>query len=135
MTNLQTIQSLYEAAAARDRDRLLEIFDPEIEWVQNEGFPGGGTHRGVEAVFDEVFTKLRQRWEGWRAGVDRYLDAGDAIIALGSYRGTYKETGKPMAAAFAHVYWLRDGRIMRFEQYTDTLMVARAMEAGGGAAS
>ena len=30
-------------------------------------------------------------------------------------------------AAFAHVYWVRDGRIVRFEQYTDTHQVVEAM--------
>ncbi len=32
-----------------------------------------------------------------------------------------------MQSAFAHVYWIRDCRIVRFQLYTDTLMVARAM--------
>ena len=31
-----------------------------------------------------------------------------------------------MTAAFAHVYWLRDGRVVRFEQYADTAKVVEA---------
>jgi hypothetical protein len=46
---------------------------------------------------------------------------------LGEYRGTYKTTGKSTTAAFAHVYKLRNGRIFKFQQYTDTLKVAEAM--------
>ncbi len=48
-------------------------------------------------------------------------------MALGEYRGTHKQTGRSTVAAFAHVYDLRDGRITRFRQYTDTAMVAEAM--------
>lgn len=127
-SNLALVQALYEAFAARDRDRILEIFDPEIEWIQNEGFPGGGRHVGAETVLNDVFAKFRTEWEVWQAVVDRWLDAGEAIVALGKYRSLHKTTGRSMNAAFAHVYWVRDGRIVRFEQYTDTLKVAEAME-------
>lgn len=127
-SNLAIIQTLYEAFAARDRDRILEIFDPEIEWIQNEGFPGGGRHVGAEAVLNDVFAKFRVDWEVWQAVVERWLDAGEAIVALGEYRGTHKTTGRSMKAAFAHVYWVRGGRIVRFEQYADTLKVAEAMQ-------
>lgn len=75
-SNLTIVQTLYEAFAARDRDRILEIFDPEIEWIQNEGFPEGGRHVGAEAVMNDVFAKLRgigrlgRRWStgGWTRG-------------------------------------------------------------------
>jgi uncharacterized protein len=127
MTNLQTVKDLYGAFATGDRDRILEIFDPQIQWVQNEGFPGGGRHVGAQAVLDDVFAKFRVEWSDWRAEVDNWLDAGDTIIALGKYHGTHKTTGQSMTAAFAHVYWLKDGRITRFEQFTDTRMIAAAM--------
>lgn len=127
--NLTTIQTLYQAFAARDRGRILELFDPEIEWIQNDGFPNGGRHVGATLVLDEVLARLRSEWEGWQARVDGWLDAGEAIVALGAYQGTHKETGKSMRAAFAHVYWVREGRIVRFEQYTDTVQVAQAMQA------
>jgi ketosteroid isomerase-like protein len=128
MTNLQTVKNLYEAFAVSDRDRILELFSPDIEWIQNEGFPGGGRHVGAQTVLDDVFAKFKIEWSAWRADVNNWLDAGDAIIALGNYHGTHKTTGQSMTAAFAHVYYLKDSRITRFEQYTDTRMVAAAMK-------
>jgi ketosteroid isomerase-like protein len=127
MSNLDIVKSLYQAFAAKERDRILEIFDPEIEWIQNEGFPHGGRHVGAGTVLDEVFPRFGSEWEVWKAVPERWLDAGDAVVALGVYSGTHKTTGKSMRAAFAHVYWVRDGRIVRFEQYTDTLKIAEAM--------
>ena len=56
-----------------------------------------------------------------------WLDAGVSVVALGEYRGVNKTTGKSMQSAFAHAYWIRDRRIVRFQQYADTLMVAQAM--------
>ncbi len=128
MNNLEIVQQLYQAFAQKDREKILKLFDPQIEWIQNQGFPQGGKHIGAETVVNEVFAKFRVDWDAWQANVHEWLDAGDTIIALGEYRGTYKITGRSMRAAFAHVYRLKNGRIVRFQQYTDTLKVAEAMQ-------
>lgn len=126
-SNLQIVQQLYLAFAKKDRETILRIFSPDIEWVQNEGFPGGGRHLGATAVLDGVFARFRVEWETWEAPVHEWLDAGDTIVAIGEYRGKHKQTGKSMRAAFAHVYRVSNGRITRFQQFTDTAMVAAAM--------
>ena len=46
MNNLETVKRLYAAFASGNRDTILELFHPQIEWVQNDGFPGGGTFVG-----------------------------------------------------------------------------------------
>jgi ketosteroid isomerase-like protein len=125
-SNLEIVQDLYEAFATQDRDEILDIFDPDIEWIQNEGFPGGGRYVGAEEVLDHAFGRLATDWESWKAVVGRWLVAGESIVALGSYEGTHRTTGKSMTAAFAHVYWLCDGRVVRFEQYADTAEVVAA---------
>ncbi|MGH7486606.1 MAG: nuclear transport factor 2 family protein [bacterium] len=129
--NLEIVQSLYKAFADHDSDQIRAILDPEIEWIQNEGFPGGGRHLGAEAVISDVLGRLGRDWEGWGAEVGRWLDAGESIVALGEYQGTNRATGKSMTAAFAHVLWLREGRVVRFEQYADTAKVAAACPALG----
>jgi ketosteroid isomerase-like protein len=126
VSDLEVVQALYEALEEGDGDRVLEILHPEVEWIQNEGFPGGGRFVGAEQVYEKVFTRLADEWEGWQAEVGRWLEADDSVVALGAYRGTCRKTGKSMRAAFAHVYWLSDGRIVRFEQYADTAKVAEA---------
>lgn len=126
MSNLEIVKRLY--TTERDTNTILEVFDSKIEWIQNEGFPGGGRHVGIDAVINNVFAKFRHDWETWQAVVDEWLDAPDTIIALGEYRGTYKSTGKSMTAAFAHVYKLKNSRIVRFQQYTDTLKIASAIQ-------
>ena len=118
---------MYSLFAQRDDEGIRRLFDPEIEWVQMEGFPGGGRHFGADAILEGAFTGLREQWEGWKAVVERYLDAGDFVVALGFYEGTYGSTGRSMRAEFAHLVGLKDGRIVRFVQYTDTFKVAEAI--------
>ncbi len=121
------MKSLYQAFATGDIPGLLQSFDENIEWTEAEGFPYGGTYRGANAIVENVFMKLGGEWEGFSAVPNDFLDAGDNIVALGNYSGKYNATGKSMKVPFAHVWTLRDGKIVKFVQYTDTLKVAEAL--------
>ncbi len=131
MSNVDVVKRLYEAFGRRDRDTILALLHPDIEWVQNEGFPGGGRHVGVEAVLEDVFAKFRRDWDVWQAPVREWLDAGEIVVAVGEYRGTYKATGRSMTAVFAGLYRVQGGRIVQFRQFTDTAKIAGAMVAAG----
>ena len=126
MAHLATIQKLYSALSRGDLAAVRELFDPSIEWIQNDGFPGGGRHVGADAVLTGVFARLGEEWAEWQAVVHQWLDAGETVVALGEYRGIYRATGKRMCAAFAHVYDVRGGRIVRFRQFADTAKVCEA---------
>ena len=67
MTNLKLIHELYRSFGEGDKKSLGKICTPGIEWVQNEGFPGGATYRGVDAIMEGVFEGNRRRWDGFRA--------------------------------------------------------------------
>jgi len=127
MNNVTLIQSLYDAFGKHDWPTIRKLLAPDIEWIQNEGFPGGGRHVGVDTVLENVLANFRTNWISWQAVVSEWLDAGQTIVALGEYRGTHRATGKSTVAAFAHVYEVRAGRIARFRQYTDTAMIRSAM--------
>ena len=58
----------------------------------------------------------------------RKLEILCAVVAFGVYSGTYRPTGKHMQARFVHHWQLRDGQVVRFEQYTDTALVRAAMD-------
>lgn len=120
---------MFAAFRAKDAEGIRRVMHPDIEWIQNAGFPGGHW-RGVDDVLGNAFTRLRTEWTGWRADVTEWLEAGDSVVAIGVYRATHNVTGKAMEAAFAHVYDVRDGRVVRMRQFTDTLMVERATRPG-----
>jgi uncharacterized protein len=129
MTNTEVVRALYDAFRTRDREALLALLDSDIVWEQNEGFPNGGRHVGAGVVLDEVLARFRTEWSAWSATPDEFLAVGDAVVVLGSYGGTHGTTGRSMTAAFAHVYRVQGGRIVQFQQFTDTLQVARAVGA------
>lgn len=126
-SNRDLIRRTYEGSAEESAKHLLAVLSPDVEWTEAEGFPYAGTYVGVEALMQGVFQRLATEWDGFQAKVHTYLADGDRVAAFGVYSGTYKATGKSMTAHFAHLYDLRDGQIIRMQQYVDSAMVQRAL--------
>lgn len=56
-----------------------------------------------------------------------FIDGGDHVVVLGRYGGTMKASGATLDAQFCHVYHFRDGKVVTFQQYTDSAQWARLM--------
>jgi uncharacterized protein len=128
MSDLNKIKAVYDGFAKGDIPSVLEVLSPDIDWIEAEGFPYGGTYHGPKAVLEGVFMRLGTEWEGFAAVPHEFIDGGDTIVALGKYSGTYKATNKSFQADFAHVWKMGNGRAVQFVQYVDTLLVQRALE-------
>jgi uncharacterized protein len=125
--NLVIVRDHYAASTRGDLQAMMADVSPQVRWTEMQGFPCAGTWIGPQAVADNVFAVLGAQWDGYRFELERLVDAGETIVGIGSYRGTFRATGKPMQARVAHVWQLQDGRIVAFEQFTDTLLVRAAM--------
>jgi uncharacterized protein len=128
MSNLDSIRGVYEAFAKGDIPAVLGFLSPGVGWTEAEGFPYVGPYVGPDAVLQGVFMRLGAEWEGFSAVPGEFIDGGDAVVALGRYGGKYKATGKSFRANFAHVWKIREGKADEFVQYTDTLLVQRALQ-------
>ena len=127
MSNLETVKGAYDAFATGDIPHVLGVLDPNVEWTEAEGTPYAGTYHGPEAVLNGVFVRLGTEWEGFQAKPEDFVDGGDKIVAQGWYEGTFRQSGKSMRAAFAHVWSFKGGKVEKVVQYTDTLKWANAL--------
>lgn len=127
-TDLELVREWYAAIARGDGERIQAALAADVEWHEAEGLPAGGTYRSPEAVMENVVGPLGSEWEDFDVNPDHFLDCGDRIVVLGEYSGTYTATGRDVEAPFAHVVDVDDGRIQRFDQYTDTVLFQRATE-------
>lgn len=125
--NIELIRGVYAAFAAGDVPAVLGAFDPDIVWNEAENFPyaDGNPYVGPEAVVNGVFARCATEWNGFAVKVEELLNAGDAVVALGRYRGTYKATGREQNTQFVHVWRIAAGKVTHFQQYANTLHVAR----------
>ncbi len=126
--NLETIRSAYDAFARGDVPAVLAVLAPDVSWTEAEGFPYGGTYSGPDAVLKGVFMRLGTEWDGFSAVPHEFIAQGDTVVSLGQYGGKYKITGKSFSAPFAHVWNSRNGKVVRYRQYTDTVLVRNALK-------
>lgn len=132
---VSAVREVYEAFAKGDVPAVLGFLTPDAEWTEAEGFPYGGTYIGPNAVLEGVFMRIGSDWDNFAAVPQELIDGGDTVVALGTYSGTYKATGKSFEAPFAHVWKTRDGKAYKFQQYTDTLKVNEALLTGSAGGS
>jgi ketosteroid isomerase-like protein len=127
--NVQLIESLYAAFGRGDAATVLSAFDPEIVWheAENIAYADHSPYVGPQQVAEGVFGRLMTEWDGFTVTPQQYVAAGEHVVATGRYRGTYKATSIPVDAQFVHVWTIRGGRVLGFQQYADTLQFARAV--------
>ncbi|MGY1709177.1 nuclear transport factor 2 family protein [Geodermatophilus sp. SYSU D00758] len=131
-SNVDTMQALYEAFGRGEVETVVAGMTEDVEWHEAESHPRhpGRAFTGPQEVVENVFAPLAADFEDFRVNPRRFLGDGDTVVVEGRYtatRGT--ATGLPLDIPFAHVWDLRDGRIARFQQYTDTRRLAEVMGA------
>ncbi len=128
MTPIETVKSFYDALGRGDIASVLAALHPDLTWTEAEGFPYySGTWRTPQEVVDKLLVPLARDWDGFAATPHDYIESGDRVVTFGTYSGVAKATGKTMRAPFAHLWCVRDRKLARFDMYTDTLLVERAM--------
>ena len=124
---IETVQQLYSAFAEGDASRLQELL-ADTHWVEAAGMPYGGTYSGFNEIAANVFGPITSDVQGFAAKPDEIIPAGeDRVLVLGTYRGN--GSAGQVAAPFAHLWTIRDGRVTNFVQYTDTHLFRQAIGA------
>ena len=129
MTNLEIVKSTYEGKTSEENGKnLAKYVADDICWTEAEGFPYAGTYVGLENVTKNVFSRLGSEWIDYKFTPENYVASDDKVVAYGTYTGTYKITNKPFSARVAHIWQLKDSKIIKFEQFVDSKPVNDALE-------
>ena len=117
MSNVAVIERLYDAFRRRDIPAVLALFADDVEIRQSSAVPWGGTHRGHDGAVT-FFSKLTGTITS-TVTIERFLDAGDHVVVIGSTRGTVNGSGAAFDVPVAHVWTLRDGKVARVQYFID----------------
>lgn len=128
-SNVRLVRKAYTTFGSGEFDAFFALFEDDFEWIVSDGFPYGGRYRGRDEVMDGVFTRIRADWDTFTHDIDRLIDGGDTVVAVGRYEGTHGTTGVQVTAPFVHVFDIEVGKIRRFQQFTDTAQFQAALPA------
>jgi uncharacterized protein len=132
MTNLKCVTRAYDAFAVGDTEAVLDLFGPTIEWRLAENHPYNATN-GVwtspAEIVSGLFDRVALEWESFRCDPHKFHAAEDYVIVEGRYVARFRSTQRDEDAQFCHIWRLREGQIVGFQQYVDTAQVREVMGA------
>ena len=132
--NVEIVRRLYEAAARRDTETVLSLYDPDVEWdfskqlaVRMFGRSTYRGHEGLRAFFRDNFDAFHD----FGHVCEEVIDAGEHVVSFGAATGLGRESGLQVDAPRAAVWTIRNGRIVRvvwFESREEALEAAGVRE-------
>lgn len=128
--NITIIDGLYKAFAAGDVPAVLGGMDANIVWNEAEGndYADGNPYIGPDAVLNGVFARVIGDHEYFTLeDIVLHEMSDNKVLATLRYDGKVKKTGKTYNAQVAHLWTLKEGKVVGFQQYVDTKKLADAM--------
>lgn len=128
--NVAVVQTAYAAFAEANAAKMLDACADDVVWFHpgsDSLVPVAGEFRGRVGV-EEFFELLRADETIRQFEPREFLQYDDRVIVLGCYTSRINSTGREYYTDFVHIFTLRDGKIIRFQDFFDT---AAELEAYG----
>lgn len=123
------IENLYKAFAEGNIPAVLSVFDDHIVWNEAEGnaLADGNPYKGPDTVLNGVFARLADEHEYFNLkDIELHNMDDDQVLATLRYDAKRKKNGALIDAQAAHLWKLKDGKVIAFQQYVDTKQLAEA---------
>ncbi|MCB7482127.1 ester cyclase [Christiangramia sediminis] len=126
--NMKLIDSVYSAFSSGNVPGVLSQMDPEIQWNEAEGnkYAEDNPYVGPDAVMNGVFGRIMTEHEYFKLkDIELHEMSNNQILATLRYDAKWKN-GQAYDAQAAHLWTLKDGKIVAFQQYVDTKKLAES---------
>jgi ketosteroid isomerase-like protein len=114
-SNADLLRPIYEEWGRGNWRPRFGVYHPHMEWGWSDEFPGlAGVYEDRRDPNPRLLAWLSE-WEHWRAEADDFLELGDHVVVLASYHGRGRGSGVEIHQDGAHVFELRNGKVVRLE--------------------
>jgi uncharacterized protein len=127
--NADLIRPIYDEWGKGNWRPSFDVYHPRMEWGWSDEFPDiAGVFADTRVPNPRLLTWLRE-WDHWRVVPGEFVEIGDYVVVLACYIGRGKGSGVEIRQEGAHVFKLRDGKVVRLEIFADR---AKALESVAG---
>jgi ketosteroid isomerase-like protein len=129
--NIAFVKSLYLAFQQGRIATIVGALDPNVDWEtvgRRKDYPAFGPRKGRAAV-EEFFGIIAENESFSEFAPREFFSDSDRVFAFGRYAGTIKKTGHHFETEWVHVFTIRDGKVTRFREHTDTAQFAEGYRA------
>lgn len=123
--DVEKVEEIYRAYAKRQVNAVLMHLSKEVEIFQSSELPWGGQYTGHEGA-RQFLGALGEHLEA-RLLLERLLDAGDRVVAVGRTVGKARTTQLEFDVPVVHVWTFQEGQVVRWETYLDNATILTAL--------
>ena len=125
--NTRVVQQAYQNFGQGNIPGVLALVAEGAQWrlPDMENVPLGGERRGRDGVAG-FFALLAENQEAQQFEPQHFIAQGERVVALGRYTWRVKKTGRTFSSEWAHVFTIREGKIVGFQEYLDTAVAVAA---------
>ena len=133
--NIGLVQSGYAAFGRGDIPGFLSLLDATVDWNTPgpSDLPIAGRRRGPAQV-GEFFGRLAGLIEFEQFEPTSFLADGDKVVVIGHEKYKVKATGKSISGDWCHVFTVRNGKIVAFQEFIDTAEFVGELRTAGARA-
>lgn len=124
----EVVGKLFEAFGKRDFAGVRLLLDPEVEWIVTgdpEIIPWAGTFKGPDAVL-KLMSNNSGSTENLKITTKWSVSDDQRAIMLINEQATVGETGEFYEVDSVHIYTVKDGKVIKFENHFNPLPVLQA---------
>ena len=108
---------------SEQRELSRDLLTEDAEWVNPDDAVEPGTRRGADSFLDAV-ASVFEGWEESVFDIERVIELGHDVVALGRIRTRGRSTGIESNVAHGEIWTFEDGKVARmrwFNTYAETL--------------
>jgi ketosteroid isomerase-like protein len=127
-----TVRRLLEAFLAADVQAFTSYIDEDFEWNSAEHHPFlAPQYRGRQEWLGGAVATVAEVLDGFRFDIQQVLGCGEVAVSQLRYGGTVKKNGRSLDVPAVIVWEVRDGKVIRSQEYSDTWEFINAWNADG----
>lgn len=129
-SNLEATKKAYALFKQGDIPTLVKDFvDDTCTWISpgpSNKLPWAGNFKGKKEVAD-FFARVAQNLDFAEFAPREMIEQGDTVVVVGTSSARAKRTGKTITDDWVHVFKYKQGKVVFFQEYTDTAAAVLGM--------
>ena len=129
-SNLETTKKAYELFMQGEISTLMkDVVDDNCTWISpgpQDKLPWAGNFKGRQQIAD-FFAQVAQNLDFIEFSPREMIEQGDIVVVIGTSSARVEKTGKTIKDDWVHIFKYNQGRMVFFQEYTDTAAAVLGM--------
>ncbi|PWU24775.1 MAG: hypothetical protein C5B48_04660 [Candidatus Rokuibacteriota bacterium] len=117
--DFELIREVCEVGSRGDIEGMVAKLDPDIEVVPFGASMHGKSYRGHDGVREWFRDEIEANWTEFRTIPEEFRRVDDRILVFGQWIASGRTSGVHLNVAATWIFDVRDGKITRWQTYTD----------------